>query len=194
MSDGNAGDIGIAVGLAEEWCRSVSSRFATSVDLSGRSTREVDRLLSEAGCLHGTVWEALVWLRVGQIARAHEIVQDAGSGIEAYIHGMIHRLEGDYWNAKYWFRTAGRRTVDSVVRHVAEQSEGSRLLSSIGFDPVVLVDSLERLHREQNHSSRGPASSPNSTAASKQRAVDAGNEISEQLGQEWWAVWSLCKP
>lgn len=47
--------------------------------------------------------EALLYLRIGQMEPAHSNVQDAQRSIGAYIHGVLHRMEGDYWNAKYWF-------------------------------------------------------------------------------------------
>ena len=40
------------------------------------------------------------------LAGAHEIVQDMEGMEAAYIHGIIHRREGDFWNANYWFRRA----------------------------------------------------------------------------------------
>lgn len=38
---------------------------------------------------------------------AHELVQDLNGATGSALHGIMHRLEGDYSNAKYWFRRAG---------------------------------------------------------------------------------------
>ena len=52
---------------------------------------------------------------------AHRIVQDARGGIEAYIHGVLHRMEGDTWNAKYWFHRVGDpRLIDRIDKHMIE--------------------------------------------------------------------------
>jgi len=40
---------------------------------------------------------------------AHEICQ-AREGVAAFdwLHALCHRIEGDDWNADYWYRRAGR--------------------------------------------------------------------------------------
>jgi hypothetical protein len=47
---------------------------------------------------------SLLLLQAGDFERSHAIVQGMSGSDPAYIHGMIHRVEGDFWNAKYWFR------------------------------------------------------------------------------------------
>ena len=47
---------------------------------------------------------SLLLLQAGEFGRSHSIVQAMSGSDPAYIHGMIHRVEGDFWNAKYWFR------------------------------------------------------------------------------------------
>ena len=47
---------------------------------------------------------SLLLLQAGEFERSHSIVQEMSGSDPAYIHGMIHRVEGDFWNAKYWFR------------------------------------------------------------------------------------------
>jgi hypothetical protein len=39
---------------------------------------------------------------------AHEIVQHDKSKLAAWLHGIVHTLEGDLDNARYWYRRAGR--------------------------------------------------------------------------------------
>lgn len=40
---------------------------------------------------------------------AHEIVQrDEADPTAAWIHAVIHKIEGDFGNAGYWYRRAGR--------------------------------------------------------------------------------------
>jgi len=39
---------------------------------------------------------------------AHEIVQHDKSKLAAWLHGIVHTLEGDLENARYWYRRAGR--------------------------------------------------------------------------------------
>jgi len=47
---------------------------------------------------------SLLLLQAGEFERSHSIVQAMSGSDAAYVHGMIHRVEGDFWNAKYWFR------------------------------------------------------------------------------------------
>jgi hypothetical protein len=39
---------------------------------------------------------------------AHAIVQDDKSTLAAWLHGIVHTLEGDLDNARYWYRRARR--------------------------------------------------------------------------------------
>ncbi len=45
---------------------------------------------------------------VDALSPAHQIFQDDESDLGSYWHGMMHRREGDFGNACYWFRRAGR--------------------------------------------------------------------------------------
>jgi hypothetical protein len=47
-------------------------------------------------------------LAAGDWAGAHAIVQDDPSRLAAWMHGIVHLLEGDVSNARYWYRCAGR--------------------------------------------------------------------------------------
>ena len=70
--------------------------------------------------------EALLYLRIGLMEPAHGNVQDAKRGIDAYIHGVVHRMEGDYWNAKYWFdRVADPRLIDRIGSHIRQSLSGN---------------------------------------------------------------------
>jgi hypothetical protein len=40
--------------------------------------------------------------------RAHEIVQKDDSTLAAWLHGIVHTIEGDLDNARYWYRKADR--------------------------------------------------------------------------------------
>ena len=46
---------------------------------------------------------------VDGIHEAHTIFQDAKGDLGSYWHGMMHRREGDFDNARYWFRRSGTR-------------------------------------------------------------------------------------
>lgn len=39
---------------------------------------------------------------------SHNIAQDIHTNEGSWIHAYLHRWEGDDWNAKYWYRQAGR--------------------------------------------------------------------------------------
>lgn len=51
-------------------------------------------------------------LAEGDWEAAHTIVQDDPSTLAAWMHGIVHLLEGDTSNARYWYRQAGRRFPD----------------------------------------------------------------------------------
>jgi hypothetical protein len=40
--------------------------------------------------------------------RAHNIAQDIETNEGSWVHAYLHRVEGDRWNANYWYRRAGR--------------------------------------------------------------------------------------
>ena len=52
---------------------------------------------------------ALEHLAAGDWRAAHEIVQqDEDSSLACWAHGIVHIMEGDLPNARYWYRQAKR--------------------------------------------------------------------------------------
>ena len=66
--------------------------------------------------------KAVDLLARGQWDEAHRIVQDDSSLEAAWLHGIVHTLEGDLGNARYWYGVAGRpfRGAEHVQDEIAE--------------------------------------------------------------------------
>ena len=51
----------------------------------------------------------------GDWQAAHRIVQDHDTdAVGAWIHAVVHRIEGDIGNARYWYRRCGRALREDV--------------------------------------------------------------------------------
>jgi len=49
----------------------------------------------------------------GEWDASHKIAQDYSDPIANWIHAVLHKIEGDVWNSKYWYaRTAGKQYED----------------------------------------------------------------------------------
>ena len=51
---------------------------------------------------------AIRHLQRGDWQKAHAIVQHDPTDLGCWAHGIVHLLEGDIGNARYWYRRAGR--------------------------------------------------------------------------------------
>jgi hypothetical protein len=68
--------------------------------------------------------EALWHARHGSWESAHNIAQDIPTKLGSWIHALLHVIEGDQWNADYWFSKAGRPSrgpteVDDLWQEIA---------------------------------------------------------------------------
>jgi hypothetical protein len=88
-------------------------------------------------CLSG------LWLLHNFLNESHEISQSIQSPEGSYWHGIMHRMEGDYWNSKYWFRKTGNHPCLENV------------LGTSSWNPSDFTDQCE-LHGEQ-HKHLSPA-------------------------------------
>lgn len=74
---------------------------------------------------------------------AHRIFQDEPSDLGSYWHGMMHRREADFDNARYWFRRAGRLPVfEKMHRATAEHS--SLFARQSTWDPYLFTGECEQ--------------------------------------------------
>ncbi len=69
-----------------------------------------------------------LWLLCGDLNASHEISQAIETPDGSFWHGIMHRREGDFGNAKYWFRRVGKHPVFT------------QLSGSPYGDPQVFVD------------------------------------------------------
>ena len=60
--------------------------------------------------------QALWYLARDDWERAHRLVQDDAGRDAAWVHALVHRIEGDDANAGYWYRRAGRPRATSSTR------------------------------------------------------------------------------
>jgi hypothetical protein len=67
---------------------------------------------------------AAALLEKGDWRAAHEIVQrDEDSALACWAHGIVHLMEGDTGNARYWYRRAKRPFAPEVAAEIAALSE-----------------------------------------------------------------------
>jgi hypothetical protein len=74
------------------------------------------------------ILRALARLEAGDWNGAHELVQEDPSPEAAWVHAHLHRVEGDLFNARYWYRQAGRPegtgSLDDERREMAKKLGG----------------------------------------------------------------------
>lgn len=89
-----------------------------------------------------------VWLFQGFLDESHLISQEIHSGEGSYLHGIMHRREGDYSNAKYWFRKSSLNSffpqIDSWAQSDPEIDDATRH-NLIPFDANSLVDAVSQV-------------------------------------------------
>lgn len=57
-----------------------------------------------------------LWLDgAGDWEEAHAAVQDEHTRAAASVHAYLHRKEGDLWNARYWYKRAGKKPFDGTL-------------------------------------------------------------------------------
>ena len=70
---------------------------------------------------------AVALLQASDWQAAHEIVQqDEASALACWAHGIVHLMEGDIANARYWYRRAKRNFDDDVAKEIAALSASLR--------------------------------------------------------------------
>lgn len=77
---------------------------------------------------------AAVWLLHGFLDEAHVLCQDVPTASGSYWHGVMHRREGDYGNAQYWFRRVGAHPACPEI--------------AADWDPVAFVDQVRHAVRQ----------------------------------------------
>ncbi len=91
-----------------------------------------------------------VWLLHDFLNESHAISQQIETSSGSFWHGVMHRREGDFSNAKYWFRQVGPHPVfDELGPQIAALASNgdaneARLVAPSGkFDPYAMVDACE---------------------------------------------------
>jgi hypothetical protein len=103
--------------------------------------KPADRPMTLA-CLAG------LWLAHDFLDESHKISQDIETPTGSFWHGIMHRREGDFENAKYWFRRVRQHPIfDDLRLHAARLAreagkvpEAAYLLDQAEWDPFKFVD------------------------------------------------------
>lgn len=77
------------------------------------------------------------------IDESHVVVQGIAGDEAAYWHGMIHRREGDFENARYWFRRAGVLPVFDEIHHAASHVSPV-VAAQANWDPYLFTGLCEQ--------------------------------------------------
>lgn len=113
-------------------------------------SEEVADLDMAACCVSG------VWLLHDFLDESHSISQNIDTPSGSFWHGIMHRREGDFSNAKYWFRRVGAHPVFEFLSEFLDSTElvaGQSGSASFGetrlqaYDPFAFVDLCQTVVR-----------------------------------------------
>tara|TARA_B100001750_G_scaffold68195_1_gene54274 strand:- start:7064 stop:7636 length:573 start_codon:yes stop_codon:yes gene_type:complete len=83
---------------------------------------------------------------------SHDLSQRLGSAEGSYWHAIMHRLEPDYPNSKYWFNRVGPHAIFEQLAEAAPSITDAEILAgfiSPSWDPFGFTDACETAVRGQ---------------------------------------------
>ena len=82
---------------------------------------------------------------------AHAFFQNAKGDLAAYWHGMMHRREGDFENARHWYRRAGALPCFATLHRAASEFSAD-MARQQNWDPYLFTGECEqaRFGAEEN--------------------------------------------
>jgi hypothetical protein len=108
-------------------------------------------LISDERSLAALTLISGLYLWNGNMESSHTISQDLENRTGSYLHGILHRLEPDYSNAKYWFRMAGghpdgdllQKETLKLLQESGNEALYLRFTQKTGWNPILLTDMVE---------------------------------------------------
>ena len=104
---------------------------------------------------YGQLCLAALMFAQDYIWEGHEIVQDYPDLEASWWHAFMHRMEGDYGNAAYWYRRVGTPSEYSdlfkEIRQLDLESPISQIQESSSWDPFEfngLINNYKRTNEE----------------------------------------------
>ena len=121
-----------------------------SIDSAFAHAQPIDAEMA-ACCVAG------VWLLHDCLDESHIISQSIDTTSGSFLHAIMHRREGDFSNAKYWFRNVGHHPVfaelgERATKLAAKRNEellAQKLVATGDWDPFAFVDLCQAVARGQ---------------------------------------------
>lgn len=70
--------------------------------------------------------QAVELAQAGDWDAAHKIAQDYSDATANWIHAVLHKVEGDTWNSKYWYGRTGGHLYEDYAEDVTAELEAIR--------------------------------------------------------------------
>ena len=113
---------------------------ALNLDQCHAALDKLDLALHHQPLIHSAL---LLWH--DHLDASHNLSQNINSNDGSFLHGIMHRREPDYSNAKYWFTQAGQHEAfDSINTRAALALKDTSLthLATAKWDPFAYVDAV----------------------------------------------------
>ncbi|RTE09546.1 hypothetical protein [Paenibacillus whitsoniae] len=88
------------------------------------------------GMLFGKALIAGLYLMNESLDKSHTIAQDITNTTGSYWHALMHRMEGDYSNAKYWFNDVGHHPIFSSLSQCVRERLSVKDLQELENDAL----------------------------------------------------------